>query len=322
ATDLEIEITARIPCQSEQGIGEITVPSKKLVDIIRSLDDNAQPRIVFKDSTVSIKEGRSHFKLATLPADDYPKMQEEVNEVEFSVSTASFAHVLQATHFAMSQQDVRVFLNSLLIELDTTGLTVVAMDGHRMAVAKLAIAASLPYQRFLLPRKAVQDMLRLLQSIGDESVIVSAGKNHFRIVTQQYVFSSKLVESRFPAYAKAIPRAQNKEVIIDRDILKKTLSRIVILAHEKSRAVLLHLQAGLITLIANNQDKEEAIESLEAETQGEELKIGVNAGYLIDVLTYLPAGLIRLSFSSTDSSILVESLLDEHYQYIIMPMKI
>ncbi len=131
-----------------------------------------------------------------------------------------------------------------------------------------------------------------------------------------------MVEARFPPYTKAIPRGQNKSVSIDRDVLKRALSRIVILAHEKSKAILLHLQPNLLTLIANNQEKEEAIESIEAETEGDELKIGVNAGYVLDVLGILPEGVVQLSFSTTDSSILVESLQDENYQYIIMPMKI
>ena len=123
-------------------------------------------------------------------------------------------------------------------------------------------------------------------------------------------------------YAKAIPRAQDKNICIDRDILKRVLSRIIILAHEKSRAIMLHIQPGLITLVANNQEKEEAIESLEAETQGAELKIGINATYLLDVLNFLEEGLVKLSFSTTESSILVESLQNNDYQYIIMPMKL
>ena len=193
----------------------------------------------------------------------------------------------------MSQQDVRVFLNSLLIEVEPSGLTAVAMDGHRMAVAKLSMPIGQHYHRLLLPRKGVQDMLRLLQSIGDESVTLLFGKNHIKLVTNQYVFSSKLVESRFPAYAKAIPRAQDKQVIVEKDILKRALSRIVILANEKSRAILLHLQPGMITLVANNQEKEEAIETVEAKTEGEELKIGINAGYLLDVLNFMAGGLVR-----------------------------
>jgi DNA polymerase III subunit beta len=321
-TDLEIEVTARIPCETTTQTGRITVSAKKFLDIIRSLDDNAAPRVVYQDESVSIEEGRSRFKLITLPADDYPCMQDEASKLEIVLPTQALARVFQWTHFAMSQQDVRVFLNGLFLEFDAEGITAVATDGHRMAITRFPMAMGEIRHRLLIPRKAIQDMLRLLQTVSDETITFSAGEKHVRLVTAQYTFSSKLVEAKFPPYTKAIPRGQNKSVCIDKAVLKRALSRIVILAHEKSKAILLHLQPNLLTLIANNQEKEEAIESLEAQTEGEELKIGVNAGYILDVLAILPEGGVRLSFLTTDSSILVESLLDEQYQYIIMPMKI
>ena len=322
ATDLEIQITGCVSCTTSQETGVATVPAKKMIDIIRSLDDNANPTISFDAGVVTIKEGRSKFKLATLPADDYPNSEDEVNEVEFSVERGPFIHLLQSTHFAMSQQDVRVFLNGLLLELDAQSLTAVATDGHRMAISRLPCQLDNQHHRLLIPRKGVQEILRLLNSVTDEQLLISAGKSHFKLVTSQYTFSTKLIEARFPPYAKAIPSAQDKHVIIERDLLKRALSRIIILAHEKSRAVLLHLQEGQLTLVANNQEQEEAIETLLAETEGDELKIGINANYLMDVLNHFGDGLLRLSLSNTDSSILVESLQDPRYLYIIMPMKI
>ena len=322
ATDLEIAITARIPCCSNQQKGAITVPAKKMVDIIRSLEEDANPCLLFNDGAVSIREGRSLFKLATLPAEDYPHAQDEISDFELTVPTAALTRLLQSTHFALSQQDVRVFLNCLLLDIEPGGITAVGTDGHRMAIARLPLSLASQPHRLLIPRKGIQEMLRLIHTLPDEHITLSAGKNHVKLVANQYTFSSKLVEARFPMYAKAIPRAQDKLICIDRDILKRVLSRIIILAHEKSRAIMLHIQPGLITLVANNQEKEEAIESLEAQTEGDELKIGVNASYLLDVLNYLDEGLIRLSFSTTDSSILVESLSDNNYQYIIMPMKL
>lgn len=322
ATDLEIEITCRIPCITQNQTGLITIPVKKMIDIVRSLEDDANPTISFKAGVVSIKEGRSQFKLATLPADDYPTSADEINEVEFSVNRAAFIHLLQSTHFAMSQQDVRAYLNGMLIEIDAQSLTAVATDGHRMAICRLPCQVNSPHHRLLLPRKGIQEILRLLNNVIDEQVLVSAGKNHFKLMTEQYTFSSKLIEARFPPYLRAIPRDQDKQVIIDRDLLKRALSRIIILANEKSRAVLLHIQPDQLTLIANNQEQEEAIESVPAQTQGGELTIGINASYLLDVLNHMSEGPVRLSLTNTDTSILVESVNDEHYQYIIMPMKI
>ena len=322
ATDLEIEITGSVPFSSSQQTGSVTVPAKKMIDIIRSLDDDAIPTIACNDGIVTIKEGRSKFKLATLPADTYPNSDEESNDVEFYVSKASLVHLLQSTHFAMSQQDVRVFLNGLLLELDAQSVTAVATDGHRMAICRLPCQLNSEHHRLLIPRKGVQEILRLLNTVNDEQILLSAGKSHVKLVTSQYTFLTKLIEARFPPYSKAIPASQDKQVIIERDLLKRALSRIIILANEKSRAVLLHIQAGQLTLVANNQEQEEAIETLAAETHGDELKIGINANYLLDVLNHISEGPLRLSMSTTDTSILVESLQDEHYSYIIMPMKI
>ena len=165
-------------------------------------------------------------------------------------------------------------------------------------------------------------MLRLLNNIQDEMVQLAVSKNHIKLVTAQYTFSSKLIEARFPPYLGAIPKDQDKQVIIDRDVLKRALSRIMILANEKSRAVLLHVQSEQLTLISHNQEHEEAVESVAAEVIGDELKIAINATYLMDALNNLPDGQIRLSFTNTDSSMLVETLHDKHYQYVIMPMKL
>lgn len=322
ATDLEMEITACISCATNSSLAKITIPAKKLIDIIRSLDEEASLTISMQTSTVLIKSGRSQFKLATLPANDFPSSEDEVSEVELSVPRTDLIYLLQSTHFSMAQHDVRVFLNGLLLELDSHAITAVATDGHRMAVCRMQCDQLSSHHRFLIPKKGVQEMLRLLNSVNDEKVGVAAGKNYFKLSTNEFTFQSRLIEARFPPYNKAIPKQQDKFVLIDRDLLKRALARIVILAHEKSRAVLLHMQAGSLTLIANNQEQEEATEHLEAHTDGAELKIGINASYLLDVLNFVGDGLVRLSMSTADSSILVESLQNENYQYIIMPMKL
>ncbi len=321
ATDLEIEISAQVACESSESTGSITVPAKKFIDIIRSQDENTSPKIVCDNGILTIKQGRSSFKLTTLPSEDYPLSEDECNDVEITIPRLVLLNLLQSTHFAMSQQDVRVFLNGLFLEFEPNLITAVATDGHRMAISRYS-CSSTSQNKLLLPKKGVQELLRLLNSINDENVLLAAGKSHFKLVTSQFQFLSKLIEARFPPYAKAIPRDQDKQIIIDCSSFKRSLSRIVILAHEKSKAVMLHLQPGQLTLIANNNEQEEAVESLVAETQGDELKIGLNATYLLDVLNHFGDGQIRLSMSNTDSSILIESLQNEYYQYIIMPMKI
>lgn len=321
ATDLEIEISAQVACESKQITGSITVPAKKFIDIIRSLDDQVSPNLLIDNSLLSIKQGRSSFKLTTLPAESYPLSEDECNEVELTLPRSMLLKLLQSTHFSMAQQDVRVFLNGLFLDFEPNLISAVATDGHRMAICRYQCSHHSD-KKLLLPKKGVQELLRLLNSIDDEEVLLAAGKSHFKLVTRQFVFLSKLIEARFPPYTKAIPRNQDKQILIDCSVLKRSLARIVILAHEKSKAVMLHLQQGMLTLIANNNEQEEAVESLTAETQGDDLKIGLNATYLLDVLSHFSEGTIRLSLANTDSSILVESLNDENYQYIIMPMKI
>lgn len=321
ATDLEIEISAQVVCESKDTTGDVTVPAKKMIDIIRSLDENTNPDIVCANGVLTIKQGRSSFKLTTLPAEQYPVSEDECNEVELTLPRLALLQLLQSTHFAMSQQDVRVFLNGLYLDFEPNLISAVATDGHRMAISRYSCSNS-GQAKLLLPKRGVQELLRLLQGISDENIILSAGKSHIKLVSSQFIFSSKLIEARFPPYAKVIPRNQDKQILIDCQTLKRSLNRIVILAHEKSKAVTLHLQPNQVTLIANNNEQEEAVEILEAETQGDEIKIGLNASYLLDVLNHFGDGNIRLSLSNTDSSILIESLLVDTYQYIIMPMKI
>lgn len=321
ATDLEIEITAQISCESNQANGAITVPAKKFIDIIRSLDENTSPRIVVDKGILTIKEGRSSFKLSTLPAQEYPLSKDECNDLEISVPRLALLDLLQSTHFAMSQQDVRIFLNGLFLEFEPNVISAIATDGHRMAICRYH-CPNTAQKKLLLPKKGVQELLRILTSINDEQVLITAGKSHVKFICNQFVFLSKLIEARFPPYVKAIPKEQDKHLLLDCSALKRSLTRIVILAHEKSKAVMLHVQSGQLTLIANNNEQEEAVETLSAETEGDELKIGLNASYLLDVLSHFSDGRVRLSMSNTDTSILIESLNHEHYQYIIMPMKI
>ena len=196
ATDLEIEMSARIPCVSHQSEGAVTIPAKKLVDIIRSLDDKAEPHLKLEKEVVTIKEGRSHFRLTTLPADGFPNTEDEPSLLELNILRTDLVHLLQSTQFAMSQQDVRVYLNGMLFEVAPQQITVVATDGHRMAINRLSCDTNHQDHKLLLPRKGVLELLRLLTSIDDERVMLSAGKNHIQIQTDKFTFVSKF----FPLY--------------------------------------------------------------------------------------------------------------------------
>ena len=323
ATDLEIQITAQVPGIQWSHQGALTVPAKKIIDIIRSLDEESTPTLSYQGNALIIKTAQSQFKLATLPADDYPVTDTETEELNFSLQASALMRLLQATCFAMAQQDARIYLNGLFLDINASAIAAVSADGHRMAICRLQDETLSQMHRLLIPKKGVQEMLRLLASVpSDELVSITVSKNHIGLNTSQFKFLSKLIEARFPPYAKAIPSAQDKSVIIDRDLLKRALSRIVILANEKLRAVVLRIEKNSLTLLASNKEQEEGMEVLPAETQGGPLTIGLNATYLADVLNYFNEGPLRLSFGDADSSILVQALSDEDYQYIIMPMKL
>lgn len=322
ATDLEIEITAQMPSDQQAASGEITIPAKKFIDIIRTLEDDAKLRIRVKDTGLFIESGKSQFKLMTLPVKDFPLTRDEGWETTLSLPRETLVHLLQSTAFAISQQDVRVFLNGMLFELDGKQITTVAADGHRMAICRSSHEQAMSLTRLILPRKSVFELLRLMNVVEETSVQVFLGKGLFKVQTAAYSFTSKLLESRFLPYHQVIPKQLNTFVLVDRDALKRSLTRILIVANEKTRPVIVEIESGRFTLIANNQEQEEAIESIEATVDGEGMRIGLNPIYLLDVLQIFQEGLVRLSFYNADTSILVESLHDDAYQYIIMPMKL
>jgi DNA polymerase-3 subunit beta len=320
-SDLEIQTTAKIPCSADIP-GGITVGAKKFLEIIRCLDDESDIQFLLQDDILRIKQGRSSFKLVTLPLEQFPMRQlDESGELRY-IPRLPLVKALQSTVFAIALQDVRAFLNGLLISVEQGLLVMVGMDGHRMAISRMALPETFSERRLILPRKSVNDLLRLLQQVDDDEIRITLYPDHFVLTTAQYHWDSKLIDARFPPYQRAIPTQQDKWVYVDKEQLRKALSRTMILANERFKAVVLSWSEAELHLVAYNQEQEEAVEIVTADVQGEDMKIGVNANYLLDVLAHLPDGQIELSFSNPDSSILVQSSQDKHYQYFIMPMKL
>ncbi|MDQ5884208.1 MAG: Beta sliding clamp [Pseudomonadota bacterium] len=320
-SDLEIQTSVKVPCETSMA-GGTTVGAKKFLEIIRSLDDEGDILFTIQDDTLRIKQGRSAFKLATLPVEQFPMRKiEETGEQRF-IQRLPFVKALQSTVFSISLQDVRAFLNGLLLCVENEHLVMVGMDGHRMAVNRMALAEKFSERRLILPRKSVHDLLRLLQQIDDDEIRITLYTDHFVLTTAQYHWDSKLIDARFPAYQRVIPQQQDKFIYVDRDQFKRALARTMILANERFKAVVLSWQQGELHLVAYNQEQEEALEVLSADVTGENMKIGINANYLLDGLNHLPEGMVCLSFATSDSSILVQSANDKNFQYIIMPMKL
>lgn len=322
-TDLEVELIGRVQVGGTTKPGEVTVPARKLVDICKSLADDATLEFTLDDGKMIIKSGRSRFTLATLPASEFPNTEEEPGTIELTVPQQALKALLDGTSFAMAQQDVRYYLNGMLFELAADYLRVVATDGHRLAMQTLKMQNNVdtPAQ-LILPRKGVIELGRLLT--GEEAdIAIVFGRNHVRAKTGDTTFTSKLVDGKFPDYNRVLPRGGDKLVTGDRLELKQAFSRTSILSNEKYRGVRVLLSDAEMRIVANNPDQEEAEESVSVDYQGESLEIGFNVSYLVDVLTVLSSERVRMTLIDSNSSALLEAADgDGEALYVVMPMRL
>lgn len=322
-TDLEVELVGKISISGASRPGEITVPARKLVDICKSLSEDSVLEFTVEDNKMVIKSGRSRFSLATLPATEFPVTEDEPGTYELSLSQQALKALLDGTSFAMAQQDVRYYLNGMLFELATGYLRVVATDGHRLAMQTMPSKAQIevPVQ-VILPRKGVIELGRLLTG-EQEDVTFVFGRNHVKARTQDYTFTSKLVDGKFPDYNRVLPKGGDKFVVGDRQDLKQAFSRASILSNEKYRGVRLLLSEGEIRILANNPDQEEAEESVSVDYSGDSLEIGFNVSYLLDVLTVLSSERVKVTLHDSNSSALIEAADDKgDALYVVMPMRL
>ena len=320
-TDLEVEIVGQIQLDQPGESGEITVPARKLVDICRSLPDEAQISFANQDGRVLVSSGRSRFTLASLPASEFPSVDEGASKLEFSIPQQDLKHLIESTSFAMAQQDVRYYLNGMLWEVEGERLRTVATDGHRLAMADCPISTQAAEKtQAILPRKGVIELARMLD--GEDSITIVLGNNHIRVATPAFRFTSKLVDGAYPDYQRVLPQGGTKIMEGSRDELRQAFSRTAILSNEKYRGVRLMLASGQLTLTANNPEQEEAQEDVTVNYGGEELEIGFNVSYVLDVLGVLKGDVVRFTLSDSNSSALVEDPAEPGATYVVMPMRL
>ena len=320
-TDLEVEVVGQVALEQAGENGEITVPARKLVDICRSLPDSAEISISESEGRVQVSSGRSKFTLATLPANEFPSVDEGASKLEFSMPSQDLKYLIDSTAFAMAQQDVRYYLNGMLWEAEGNQLRAVATDGHRLAMADSEVATgSTEKIQVIVPRKGVLELSRMLE--GVESISILLGNNHVRIITPEYRFTSKLVDGSYPDYQKVLPQGGTKIMEGTKEELRQAFGRTAILSNEKYRGVRVLLSDGLLKLLANNPEQEEAQEEVVVKYSGEELEIGFNVSYVLDVLGVLKGGDVRFTLSDSDSSALVEDPADSGATYVVMPMRL
>lgn len=321
-TDLEVELVGRVALDSDVQSGEITVPARKLVDICKSLPEGAQIEIRQEDQKITLKAGRSRFSLATLPANDFPNIEDSPSATEFSVSKASLKRLIDSTSFAMAQQDVRYYLNGMFLEVKKGHLRTVATDGHRLAMctAQTDFSGSSTHQ-VIVPRKGILELLKLLGD-GEGEVAISLSNNHIRARSGEFTFTSKLVDGKFPDYERVLPKGGNKEVIGDRRELKEAFGRAAILSNEKYRGVRLVLTNGILRILANNPEQEEAEEEVSVSYEGDPLEVGFNVSYLQDVLNTLTTDRVKITLLDANSSALLEEAEKSDAVYVVMPMRL
>jgi DNA polymerase-3 subunit beta len=321
-TDLEVELVGRVEVSGSTKPGEITVPARKLMDICKALPDDASLKFDIDDSKAVIRNGRSRFSLSTLPANDFPSVEDSPGNLELTLPQSVLKAMLDSTSFAMAQQDVRYYLNGLLLEVSADYLRVVATDGHRLAMhtEKLSTAAKAKTQ-VIIPRKGILELSRLLTD-GDEEVSLVIGANNIRAKTRNFTFTSKLVDGKFPDYDRVLPKGGDKVLVADRQDLRQALTRTAILSNEKFRGIRLLLSKDELKIVANNPEQEEAEEIVSVEYQYSPLEIGFNVSYLVDVLSVLSSSSVQLVLSDSNSSVLIQATQDSPSTYVVMPMRL
>jgi DNA polymerase-3 subunit beta len=321
-TDLEVELVGRVSLEVAAESGEITVPARKLMDICKSLPSDATIDIRLDDQKLVVKAGRSRFTLSTLPANDFPTVEEGPGSLTFSLGQSKLRRLIERTSFAMAQQDVRYYLNGMLIEVQTGLLRAVATDGHRLAMCSMeANIEQNEKHQVIVPRKGILELARLLTE-QDAEVAIVLGQHHIRATTSDFTFTSKLVDGKFPDYERVLPKGGDKLVVGDRQVLREAFSRTSILSNEKYRGIRLQLASGLLKIQANNPEQEEAEEEVAVEYNGGSLEIGFNVSYLLDVLGVMTTDQVRLLLSDANSSALVQEAGNDDSAYVVMPMRL
>lgn len=321
-TDLEVELVGRVSLENPAESGEITVPARKLMDICKSLPNDVLIDIRLDEQKLVLKAGRSRFTLSTLPANDFPTVEEGQGSLVFNLEQGRFRRLIERTGFAMAQQDVRYYLNGMLLEVQTGLLRAVATDGHRLAMCSMqADIQQEAKHQVIVPRKGILELARLLTEQDGEVAIV-LGQHHIRATTGDFTFTSKLVDGKFPDYERVLPRGGDKQVLAERQGLREAFSRTAILSNEKYRGIRLQLASGLLKIQANNPEQEEAEEEIAVDYTGSALEIGFNVSYLLDVLSVMTADQARLILSDSNSSALIQEADNEDSAYVVMPMRL
>ncbi|MDQ8020674.1 MAG: DNA polymerase III subunit beta [Moraxellaceae bacterium] len=322
ATDIEIQITTRATGAAGGENASITVAARKFQDILRALPADAEVQLVLDDKKLTLRAGKSRFQLQTLPAADYPRMQRgEGDSVRLVLSQSALRHQLSQVAYAMAAQDIRYYLNGLLLVAEGTTLRMVATDGHRLALAATELESGVARTEIILPRKTVLELARQLADT-DEPVEITITGNQAAFRFGPIELISKLIDGKFPDYDRVVPQGNPKLVKAPRQALLLSLQRAAILTNEKFRGLRIQLESGLLKIISSNAEQEEAQEELEVDYSGDSLEIGFNVSYLLDVLNNVGEDEVEIHLNEPMSSALFTLPGDANFKAVVMPMRI
>jgi DNA polymerase-3 subunit beta len=323
ATDIEIEITASVTTEAQGEAKTITIGARKFLDILRALPEASEVSLGMQEKKLQIKSSKSRFNLQTLPAEDFPRLAEaEGTPTKFTVPQRLLKSLIGLVQYAMAQQDIRYYLNGLLMVVEEGQLKLIATDGHRLAFAAKDVGdKNLSRQEVILPRKTVIELARLLAD-NDEPVAIELSASQARFKFGEVLLVSKLVDGKFPDYTRVIPQAQPRRLRLGRSPLLQCLQRAAILTSDKFRGVRWVLSDGTLKIICSNTEQEEAQEELDVDYKGESLDIGFNVGYLLDVLNNVDVPEIDCALGDSNSSALITIPGRDDFKYVVMPMRI
>ncbi len=320
-TDLEVEVIVNVETANASE-GEFTAPARKLLDICRALPSEAVLDLRLDKAKLLVRSGRSRFSLLTMSAGDFPSIETAQWDWMLNVPQRTLGRLFQKTQFCMAQQDVRYYLNGLLLEVSEGKLTAVATDGHRMALGETTLVSGVGGTRQgIIPRKGVLEVTRFLDDVDDE-IEMKGGANHIRFVRKDLTFTSKLIDGRFPDYHKVIPQGQQIRVRVGRDLFRESLNRVAILSNEKYRGVRMALARGVMKLTAHNPEQEEAQEEVAVEYSGDELEIGFNVNYIMEAVGAIDGDEVELGLTDSNSSCVLHAPGDASNRYVVMPMRL
>lgn len=320
-TDLEIELEAHARVQN-LAPGRATVPARKLFDICRGLPEGAEIQLEVSGEKAQLKSGRSRYSLSCLKADEFPAMGRVTDGQALTLPRGQLKSLIEKTQFAMAQQDVRYYLNGMLLEVASGRVRTVATDGHRLAMSEATVETGFKdVLQVIVPRKAILELQRLLDS-SEEAITVRIGAGQIEADLDVVRMTSKLIDGRFPDYERVIPESGDKKLQADRETVKRALARTAILSNEKFRGVRLNLDGSTLTLQTHNPEHEEAEEALEVMYEGDPIEIGFNVNYLLDALGALGTEQFVMELKGSDASGLIHAADDRSSKYVVMPMRL